>query len=521
MTRRSFAAAISGTLAVAAPPRPFELDEVSMSDLAAGLRSGKWTSVKLVELYSSRIAEVDRGGPSLRSVIEMNPDAAAIAAQLDRERKEGRTRGPLHGIPVLLKDNIGTSDRMATSAGSLALEHSHVAKDAFLARRLRDSGAVILGKTNLTEWANYRSTHSSSGWSGRGGQTRNPYALRRNPSGSSSGSGVAVAASLCGAAVGTETDGSIVSPSTVNGIVGLKPTLGLVSRSGVVPLSHSQDTAGPMARTVRDAAILLGVLAGTDSDDAATAAAAGKIAPDYTKFLDAGGLRGARLGIARKFYENNASIDRFLTQCVAVLRQAGAEVVEGADLPSHGKGGDDEGEVLLYEFKHDINAYLAALPANIQTRTLAALIEFNIRHREREMPYFEQELFVQSEAKGPLTDEKYKKARETCIRLSRTEGIDAALAKYKVDAIVTITGTPASPTDLINGDGAGMGCSSPAAVAGYPHITVPAGFVHGLPVGLSFFGAAWSETVLLRLAYGFEQAANARRRPTYVEDVEG
>jgi amidase len=499
----------------------FELDEVSLTDLAKGLEDGRWTSAKLVELYVARIEAIDRSGPRLRSVIELNSEAQSIAAQLDKERKDGAIRGPLHGIPILLKDNVGTGDRMATSAGSLALAQSRVDKDAFIATRLRAAGALILGKTNLSEWANFRSTHSSSGWSGRGGQTVNPYALRRNPSGSSSGSAVAVAASLCAAAIGTETDGSIVSPATANGIVGLKPTLGLVSRTGIIPIAHSQDTAGPMARSVRDAAILLAALTGVDRDDPATAAASGRSAADYTKFLDAQGLRGARIGVARKFCDQNATLSRFLTQCVEVLKGSGAEIIDGADLASHGKGGDEEFEVLLYEFKNDLNAYLATLPQTVESRTLAGLIDFNLRYRNREMPYFDQEIFEQAEAKGPLTDEKYKAARETCLRLTRAEGIDGALAKYKVGAIVTLTGGPPGLTDHINGGGdPGFGCSTPAAIAGYPHITVPAGFVRGLPVGLSFFGTAWSEPSLLRFAYAFEQASMGRRKPAFLEDSE-
>jgi amidase len=519
ITRRSLFASAAAIAAAGAPPQAFELEEVSIDELGRGLGAGRWTSKRLVELYFERIDAIDRSGPRLRSVIELNPDAEAIAAQLDKERKAGKVRGPLHGIPILLKDNIGTGDRMATSAGSLALEHSRVAQDAFIAERLRDAGALILGKTNLSEWANFRSNHSTSGWSGRGGQTLNPYALRRNPSGSSSGSAAAVAASLCAAAIGTETDGSIVSPSTVNGLVGIKPTVGLLSRTGIVPISHSQDTPGPMTRSVRDAALLLGVLAGIDAADPATAAASQWIVPNYTKYLDAGGLRKARLGIARKYYDKGSTLDRFLSHCVEALKAAGAEIVDGADLDSFGKGGDEEYEVMLYEFKTDLNAYLATSPENVETRTLASLIDFNLRNRDREMPYFDQETFEAAEAKGPLTEEKYTKARATCLKLNRTEGIDGAMAKYRVDAIVTLTGGPAWLTDHINGDYGSGGCSGPAAVAGYPHITVPAGFVRGLPVGLSFFSTAWSEPSLLKFAYAFEQATNARRKPSFAEDV--
>jgi amidase len=497
----------------------FELDEITVAELNEGLRSGRWTSRKLAELYLARIDALNQKGPQLRAVIEINPDALALADQLDRERKDKGPHGPLHGIPMLVKDNIDTADKMSTSAGSLALDGSRAAKDSFVAARLRSAGALILGKTNLSEWANFRSTHSTSGWSGRGGQTRNPYALDRNTSGSSSGSGAAVAANLCALAVGTETDGSIVSPSSVNGVVGVKPTVGLISRSGVIPISHSQDTAGPMTRTVRDAAILLTALAGIDADDTATAAAKGKAQPDYTKFLDAGGLKGARLGIARKFFDKNAPMDRFLSHCVDALKQAGAEIIDPADLPSHGKWSEPENEVLLYEFKADLNAYLEKLAADHPARTLKDLIAFNEKNREREMPYFEQELFIQSEAKGPLNEDKYRKAREASIQLARKEGIDAVVEKHKLDAIVALTNGPAWYIDWVNGDNDTGGCSTPAAVAGYPHVTVPAGLFRGLPVGLSFFGPAWSEPVLLRLAYAYEQATNARQKPRFLATV--
>ena len=502
-----------------AVPRPFELDEIGLADLAAGLRRGRWTARRLVDLYSERIREIDSAGPRLGAVIELNPDASALAEQSDRESRQGRSRGPLHGIPILLKDNVGTADRMTTSAGSLALGGWHPPKDSFVAARLREAGAIILGKTNLSEWANFRSTHSVSGWSGRGGQTRNPYALHRNPSGSSSGSGAAVAACLCGAAIGTETDGSVVSPASINGIVGVKPTVGLVSRAGIIPISHSQDTAGPMARTVRDAALLLGAIVGVDPSDAATAASAGKSQPDYVKFLDPAGLRGARLGIARKFFEKNAPLDRLLTDFVDVLRRSGAEIVDPADLPLHDQWNDPELEVLLYEFKTDLNAYLSRLPAPFP-QSLAGLIAFNQKNRDREMPWFEQEIFEQSATRGPLTDPKYIKARRQCLLLTRTEGIDGVMDKHKLDAIVTLTGGPAWLIDFVNGDTDTGNCSGPPAIAGYPHITVPAGFFRGLPVGLSFFGRAWSEPALFRLAYSFESATQARRAPAFREGSE-
>ena len=502
-----------------AAPADFELDEVSVAALAAGLERGKWTSARLVELYLARIDAIDHNGPKLGSVLALNPDAATLAGQLDQERKNGRLRGPLHGIPILLKDNIETSDHTSTTAGSLALADWRAPQDAFVAARLRAAGAVILGKTNLSEWANFRSTHSTSGWSGRGGQTKNPYALDRNPSGSSSGSGAGAASSLCAAAIGSETDGSVTSPSSINGIVGIKPTVGLVSRSGIVPISVSQDTAGPMARTVGDVAILLGVMAGVDPQDPATAASQGKAESDYTRFLDPNGLRGARLGIARKFFENNAMLDAFLNGCVDALKKAGAEVIDPADLATHGQLDAPEQQVLLYEFKDGINRYLTRLPPSSPARTLQDLIAFNEKNRDREMPFFGQELFIQAEAKGPLTDPAYLKARADCVRLSRQDGIDALLAKHKLDAIVTLTSGPAWFTDHVNGDRDTGGCTTPAAVAGYPHITVPAGFYRGLPIGLSFFSTAWSEPKLIKLAYGWEQHMNARRKPTFAPSV--
>jgi amidase len=535
MKRRSFlAAAVTGAAAsqtacqyVPATPATastgaadFELDEVSLADLAAGLEHGKWTSERLVQLYLARIDAVDRNGPKLGAVLALNPDAAAIASQLDRERKENRVRGPLHGIPILVKDNIETRDPIGTTAGSLALADWRAPQDAFVAARLRAAGAVILGKTNLSEWANFRSTHSTSGWSGRGGQTKNPYALDRNPSGSSSGSGAGASANLCAAAIGSETDGSVTSPSSINGLAGIKPTVGLVSRSGIIPISVSQDTAGPMARTVRDIAILLSVMAGADPQDPATAASQGKAA-DYTRFLDPQGLRGARLGIARKFFESNAPLDAFLNGCIDALKKAGAEVVDPADLATHGQMDAPEQEVLFYEFKDGINRYLTLLPSATPARTLKDLIAYNEKNRAREMPFFAQELFIQAEAKGPLTDAAYLKARADCVRLSRQDGIDALLAKHKLDAIVTLTSGPAWFTDHVNGDRDTGGCTTPAAVAGYPHITVPAGFYSGLPIGLSFFGAAWSEPTLIKLAYSWEQHMKARRKPGFAASVAG
>jgi amidase len=494
----------------------FELDEIPLSELVAGVAQGRWTSERLTELYLARIAAIDRAGPRLNAVIELQPRALEFARTLDQERQAGKVRGALHGIPILVKDNIETGDGMATSAGSLALANWRSPDDAFVIRQLRAAGALILGKTNLSEWANFRSTHSISGWSGRGGQTLNPYALDRTPSGSSSGSGAAAAASLCAAAVGSETDGSITGPASFNGLVGLKPTLGLISRSGIIPLSHSQDTSGPMARTVRDVALLLGGMTGVDAADATTLPSQGHASTDYTRFLDPAGLKGARLGIARKFFADSAPLDRYLSECIAALRDAGAVIVDPADLPSHGKLADPETEVLLYDFKNDLNKYLARLPADAPARTLEALIQFNEQHRAEEMPYFEQEQFVLAQAKGPLTDAGYRKARADCLRLSRTEGIDAVINKHHLDAIVTLTAGAPWLIDRVNGDFDTGGCTTPAAVAGYPHISVPSGLYRGLPIGLSFFASAWSEPTLLKLAYAWEQATQARRRPTFV-----
>jgi amidase len=499
----------------AARAQSFDLEEATLTDLSTGFQSGRFTSRSVSEWYLARIDSHDKKGPKVNSVIELNPDALAIADSLDRERTAKGPRGPLHGVPVLIKDNIDTADRMTTTAGSLALEGSIAARDAAVAERLRAAGAVILGKTNLSEWANFRSTHSISGWSGRGRQTLNPYALDRNPSGSSSGSGAAVSAGFCAVAVGTETDGSVTAPASANGLVGIKPTVGLVGRSGIIPISHSQDTAGPLARTVRDAAILLGAMAGNDPRDHATNAAAGKYPQDFTKFLDPHGLKDARLGVERKFFGANAASDRLIEECLAEMKRQGAVLVDPANLPSHGKYDDDELEVLLYEFKADLNAYLAALGPKARVHSLADVIAFNRAHVREEMPYFEQEIMERAEKKGPLTEKAYLAARAKCVRLSRAEGIDALIAKYKLDAIVAPTAAPAPLNDFVLGDANLPSCTTPAAVAGYPHITVPAGFVRGLPVGISFFGPAFSEPVLLKIAYAFEQATKARRPPKF------
>jgi amidase len=499
------------------PPAPFELDEVTIAELQNRMKSGAETSRSITEKYLARIDALDRRGPELRSVLETNPDALSIAAALDEERKSGRVRGPLHGIPILVKDNIGTKDRMTTTAGSLALEGSTPSADSFVAKRLREAGAVLLGKTNLSEWANFRSTHSTSGWSGRGGQCRNPYALDRNPSGSSSGSGTAAAANLSAAAVGSETDGSIVSPSNNCALVGIKPTLGLVSRTGIIPIAHSQDTAGPMARTVADAAALLSALAGADPADSATRDSAGRSQADYTKFLQGGSLAGLRIGVPRKgLFGQSSHSDRLVEAAIADLKKLGAEIVDPADIATVGETDKTEFEVLLYEFKADLNAYLAGLPAAPgKPRTLADLIAFNEKNREREMPFFGQEIFLQAEKKGPLTEKAYRDALAKNLRLSRKEGIDKTMDRHRLDALVAPTSGPACLIDLVDGDYGPGGSSTLPAVAGYPHVTLPAGYAFGLPVGVSFFGRAWSEPTLIRIAYAYEQATKHRKAPAF------
>lgn len=535
MNRRSFVrrsvvgavglASVSGGVTAAAgeisetpfaPPPAFELDELTIAELQSGMASGKYTSRSLTQKYLDRIEEIDKHGPAINSVIELNPDALSIASDLDKERKAKGVRGPLHGIPILIKDNIDTHDRMTTTAGSLALGGSIPLQDSHVAKKLREAGAVILGKTNLSEWANFRSSHSSSGWSGRGGQTRNPYVLDRNPCGSSSGTGAAVSANLAAIGIGSETDGSVVCPSSANSLVGIKPTVGLISRAGIIPISHSQDTAGPMCRTVTDAAILLGALTGIDPRDGVTKASAGKSFADYGKSLDANGLKGARIGVHRKGFGFNDGVDKLINDCIDIMKRRGATIIDPADIPTQGKFDDSELEVLLYEFKADLNSYLAALGPRSPVKSLKEIIDFNEQYRDREMPYFGQDLFIKAQAKGPLTDKAYRDALAKDQRMSRKEGIDFVMDKNKLDALIAPTGGPAWPTDWLNGDHFTGGYSTASAVAGYPHITVPAGYVFGLPIGISFFGRAWSEPTLIKFAYAFEQATKARRAPQFL-----
>jgi amidase len=507
-------------LAASLPEVPaFELEEITIVELQAGMKAGKYTARGIAEKYLARIEAVDRHGPAVNSVIEVNPDALAIAEASDRERKQKGARGPLHGIPVLIKDNIDTADKMMTTAGSLALVESQPPKDSMVAQKLREAGAVILGKTNLSEWANIRSRHSTSGWSGRGGQTKNPYALDRNPCGSSSGSGAATSANFCAAAIGTETNGSIVCPSSANGLVGIKPTVGLVSRSGIVPISHSQDGAGPMCRTVRDAAIVLGALTGVDADDSATAESRGKSHTDYTQFLKADGLRGARIGVVRKAFGFMDAVDKVMESALEAMKKEGAILVDPVEIETAGKWSETESTVFMYELKADLNAYLARPGFNPPVKTLKEIIDFNEKNREKEMPYFGQDFFLKAEAKGPLSSKEYVDALEKNHQLARKEGVDATMEKHNLDALVAPTGGPAWLTDWVNGDHFHGGSSGAAAVAGYPNVTVPAGFVFGLPVGISFFGRAWSESVLIRLAYAFEQVTKVRKPPTFLPSL--
>jgi amidase len=520
-------AAAKGVAAVGV--KSFDLDEVTITELQERMESGELTARVVAEKYLERIAEIDKRGPAVNAVIETNPDALSIANALDGERRQRGPRGPLHGIPVLLKDNMGTADQMMTTAGSLALAGFIPGKDAGIVRRLRDRGAVILGKGNLSEWANFRSSYSSSGWSGRGGQTRNPYSLDRNPNGSSSGSAAAVAANMCAIAVGTETDGSIVGPASANGVVGIKPTIGLVSRAGIIPISHNQDTAGPLCRTVADAAMLLGELAGIDPDDRATERLRGKSLRNYASFLSGNGLRGARIGVVRNSFEFTGAggnsdggelIRRVFDEAVDAVKQEGAILVDPIEIKSLGELGESEFEVLLYDFKADLDAYLAAFGPNVPVHSLKGVIEFNERNPEKEMPYFGQDIFLKAQAKGQRTDKAYRESLVRSRRLAREEGIDAAMDKYRLDALIGPTTGPAWLTDLVNGDHDPGGVFPLAAVAGYPNINVPMGVIFGLPVGISFFGRAWTEGPLIRMAHSFEQATKARKPPTFSDTVE-
>jgi amidase len=511
-------------LTPAAAPRtlsgnePFELHETTIDDLQRAMREGTQTARSITELYLARIEALNRQGPELRAIIEVNPEALDIADRLDAERKAGKVRGPLHGIPVALKDNLDTHDRMTTTAGSLALEGSIPPRDSFVAQKLREAGAILLAKANMSEWAYWRGMHASSGWSARGGQCRNPYALDRTPCGSSSGSGTAVSANLAAVTIGTETGGSIMCPASINGVVGLKPTVGLWSRAGIIPISHSQDSAGPMTRTVRDAAILLGIACGVDPRDSATAASEGRSQADYTRFLDPAGLEGARLGIVRNIPGFDERVTKLFDQAIADLKAAGAVIVDPANLPNMDSGSvfqELPTIVLNYEFKANINRYFASLGPNAPVKSLAELIRFNDAHREQEMPFFGQERLVISEATTSLEAGEYRNAVETIQRLTRAEGIDAVMNQHRLDALVAPTTAPAWLTDHIRGDRFDGGDSAgTAAIAGYPDITVPMGLVSGLPVGISFFGRAWSEPTLLRIAYAYEQATKRRQPPT-------
>lgn len=516
--------AFSGARAISRAPQsssieitPFELEEITIAKLQEGMKSGQFTARSLVEKYTARIEDIDKR--TTNAIIQMNPDALAIAEDLDRERKAKGVRGPLHGIPVLIKDNIDTADRMMTTAGSLALVGSKPPNDSFVAQKLRAAGTVILGKTNLSEWANIRASHSTSGWSGRGGLTRNPYALDRNPCGSSSGTGAGISANLATVGIGTETDGSIVCPSSSNGLVGIKPTVGLVSRSGIIPISHSQDTAGPMCRTVRDAAILLSGLTGVDPEDQATAASAGKSQTNYEQYCNPNGLQGARIGVARKYFGFSDAVDAIMAQSIEVLKKQGATIIDPADIETLGKFDHSELTGFMYELKADLNAYLGRLGPSAPVKTLKDIIEFNERNRHKEMPFFGQDLFLKSEAKGPLSEKEYVDALANNRQMARTDGIDAVMDKHQLHALIAPTGGPAWITDLITGDHFGGGSSNAAAVAGYPNINVPAGSIFGLPVGISFFGRAWSEPTLIRLAYAFEQATQARQAPKFLSRV--
>ena len=499
---------------------PFELDEISVDELQQSMESGERTARSITELYLERIDEMDRQGPELRSIIETNPEALAIADDLDEERRTNGPRGPLHGIPVTVKDNIDTHDQMTTTAGSLALEGSIPPMDSFIAQKLRSAGAIILAKANMSEWAYFRGLRATSGWSARGGQCRNPYALDRNPCGSSSGSGVAASANLAALTIGTETGGSIMCPSSSNGVVGIKPTVGLWSRSGIIPISHSQDTAGPMCRNVKDATILLGALTGVDARDSATSSSQGKAHNDYTPFLDLAGLQGARIGIARSFTGFDPRIITLFNEAIEAMQAEGAIIVDPANLDATAWNDPLSLVLLEYEFKADLNAYLESLGPNIRVKSLADVIEFNEQHADLEMPYFGQERMIASQARGALAHPEYLSAMGTIQKANREDGIDRLMREHSLDAIVAPTRDIPWPTDHIKGDRSDGGSSAgPAAIAGYPDISIPMGFVSGLPVGVSFFGRAWSEPTLIRIAYAYEQVTQHRRAPTFAETL--
>ena len=497
---------------VGASSSNFILEEKTVAELQKDMEDGKYSSRKICELYLERIKGVDQIEGGLNSVLELNPDALSIADELDQERSAGKVRGPLHGIPIMIKDNIDTADKMMTTAGALALVGNIANKDAFIIKKLREAGAVLLGKTNLSEWANFRSTRSSSGWSGRGRQTSNPYALDRNPCGSSAGSGAAVSANLCAITIGTETNGSIVCPASTNGIVGIKPTVGLWGRSGIIPISETQDTAGPMARTVADATALLGPLTGLDPQDQRTNESDGNSFIDYTQFLNKDGLQGKRIGVMRSSFGFHEKVDKIMEDSIEVIKNAGATIIDPIEIKTRREYGNSGYQVLLYEFKDGVNKYLSS--ANAKLKTLADVIAFNKDNKAESMPYFEQEILEEAQEKGDLDTKEYKEALDKVLTLSREKGIDATLAEHNLDAIIAPTGGPSWPIDVINGDHFGGGSSSPAARAGYPNITIPAGYVFGLPVGMSIFGGAYKEPELIAMAYAFEQASKVRMVPT-------
>lgn len=498
-------------------PTEFELNEMTVDQLQAKMEDGTYTARQITELYLDRIKAIDQDGPGLNSVIEINPDALTIADQMDEERNNGNVRGPLHGIPIMIKDNIDTGDKMMTTAGSLALEGNIVSEDAFIVSKIRAAGAILLGKTNLSEWANFRSTNSSSGWSSRGGQTNNPYALNRNPCGSSSGSGVAVSANLCMLTIGTETDGSIVCPSSTNGVAGIKPTIGLISRSGIIPISDTQDTAGPMARTLRDAAIFLGTLTGIDNNDAKSVLSENKSYTDYTQFLDVNGLNGARIGVV-KGISFHKDVDKLMEVAKNLMEEKGATLIEVERPENYGELGNFEYEVLKYEFKDGLNKYLAKASTNAKVENLEDVIAFNLANEAKAMPYFKQEILEMSQEKEGLESEAYKEAVSRSVGDMRA-WFDKTMNGNQLDALIAPTTSAPWCTDIVNGDHYLGGSSSLGAMPGYPIVCVPLGFVHGLPVGISFFGEAWSEPRLLKVAYGYEQSSNHRKAPEFKEKL--